>query len=417
MRREGLYLTREEEKILAGEDGAPAQKAMEILVALGDIYEAERMIDVKSAHVSSVSFKGSGMAGMRFIENLAMDGATFKVPTSLNPLSIDIEKWKDLGFEEQIVNNQFRMIKAYESMGGISLFSCTPQLLGAAPIFREHIAWAESSALNYANSVIGARTNREGGISALASGIVGRTPLYGYHLDKNRIGQVLVNVEAELKTPSDYAALGYYTGQIVGEKNPVFKGIPKSVGAIELKSLSAALASSGAVALYHIVGITPEALTLEQALHKSQSEEQITFGKNELKRTYEKLSTATDEEVDYVAVGCPHYTVNEIQTVAQILKGKKVHNGVNLWIYTSPQVKVIASRMGLTEIIERAGGKIVCGNCMVLTYTEKFNFKNMATDSAKAAHYCPGFCKLNVHFGTLESCIGSAIAGKWRENK
>ncbi|KAA0002782.1 MAG: DUF521 domain-containing protein, partial [Thermoplasmata archaeon] len=262
------------------------------------------------------------------------------------------------------------------------------------PHFNEHIAWSESSAVSFANSVIGARTNREGGPSALASAICGVTPNYGLHLDENRKPDFLVKVRVDLTFNADFGAMGYFIGNIVKNKIPYFQGI-KNANTDHLKALGAAMAASGAVALYHVDGITPESHLME-----TDKLEKIEFSKEELKETYEKLNSG--EEADVIIVGCPHASLREIIDIAFVLNEKKLKKP--LWICTSRATKEIAKRMGLANIIEKAGGKIVADTCMVVSPIEKL-FNATAVNSGKAAHYLPGFCKQKVIFNNIHSLL------------
>ncbi|MEM1524499.1 MAG: aconitase X catalytic domain-containing protein, partial [Nitrososphaerales archaeon] len=266
-----MYLTPKEEKILAGEEGEVKQKALEILVAIGEIYNADRLIPISSVQIAGVSYKTIGDAGIEWIESLT--STKFSVPTTINPTGMDLELWESMGVTKEFAEKQMRIINAFLKLGAIITCSCTPYLIGNLPKFGEHIAWAESSAVCYANSVLGARTNREGGPSAIASAIIGLTGNFGYHLNEMRNPTLKVKVEVELNEESDFGALGYYIGKRVGNGVPYFVGI-KSASNDELKSLSAALAASGGVALYHIKDITPES-----NLVKIDGLEEINFTK------------------------------------------------------------------------------------------------------------------------------------------
>ncbi|MBU2564833.1 MAG: aconitase X catalytic domain-containing protein [Candidatus Thermoplasmatota archaeon] len=390
-----MYLTSEQEKMLNGEHGEVLEKMFRLLVRLGDIYGADKMIPVGSVQVAGVSFKSIDMPGLEFLEDYAKKGATVKVLTFLNPAGMDMENWKDLGFPEDFAEKQIRVMDAFREMGIVITSTCTPYLAGNLPRFGEHIAWSESSAVSFSNSVIGARTNREGGPSALAAALCGLTPNYGLHLDENRKPNLVVNVNAELQNNADFGALGYHVGKIVKNKIPYFKGI-KNANTDQLKALGAAMAASGAVALYHVENLTPEAHFMD-----IKGLESVDVGKNELKETYEKLNTG--ENPDIVILGCPHASLREISELSEKLKGKKLKKP--LWVCTSRVMKECANRMGYTEIIENAGGKIVADTCMVVSPIEKMGFKTTGVDSGKAANYLPGFCKQNVVFNNIDELI------------
>jgi hypothetical protein len=388
-----MYLTPEQEKMLDGEYGGVVSRMMRLLVRLGDIYNAEKMIPVASVQVAGVSYKSIGDAGLEFLEDIAKE-ARVRVLTFLNPAGMDLENWKEMGISEEFAKKQTAIIEAFKKMGIVISATCTPYLAGNLPRYRQHIAWSESSAVSFANSVIGARTNREGGPSALAAAITGFTPYYGLHLDENRQPHMIVDVKVELKTSTDFAAMGYYIGKEVKKNIPYFQGI-KDADVDDLKALGAAMAASGAVALYHVEGITPEAKEVS-----IDGLEKIEFGDKELKETYDKLNTG--DEPDIIIFGCPHASLNEIVKIARLVEGKKTKKP--FWICTSRAVKEIAERMGLDERINQAGGKIIADTCMVVSPIENL-FNTTAVNSGKAAHYLPGFCKQKVVFKSMEDLL------------
>jgi len=398
-----MYLTQEEEKILEGEQGNAAQKSMQILVALGEIYGAERLIPVSSVQVAGVSYHNLGEAGLEYLNELAKDGRV-KVLTMLNPAGMDLENWSKLGIPEDFAEKQKRVIDAFSKMGIITSCTCTPYLIGNLPRYGEHVAWSESSAVTFANSVIGARTNKEGGPSALASAIIGKTPAYGLHLDENRTPDIHFKVKVKLKTLSDYGALGYSIGVNAQGKIPYISGV-KNGNVDMLKSFGASLVTYGSKPLYHIQGITPEA-----SLHSPPSEK-IIIGEEELKKAYEALNDDSDE-IDFVSLGCPHCSIKEIAEIAEYLKNKKVAEGVEMWIATARPIKQLADERGYTQIIEEAGAKFACDTCMVVAPV-KGRFKNIATTSAKACFYSRGKNAMNTRLGSLKQCIDAAITGKW----
>ncbi|CEP66126.1 Aconitase/3-isopropylmalate dehydratase large subunit, alpha/beta/alpha [Moorella glycerini] len=400
-----MILTDEEKRMLDGQYGDLVRKSMKILVALGEIYGAEKMLDINNVHSPGVSYRVAGDAGLNFVKDASVAGR-FEVPVTLNTIGIDSENWEELGFPRCFALKQLELLQAYHTMGAISTYTCTPYLVGNIPLRGEHVAWGESSAIAFVNSVLGARTNREGGPSALAAGITGKVPAYGYHLDENRKGKYLFKVDIDLKTDRDFAVLGYFAGKIAGTDVPVFEGIKRRPTLENLKALSAAVASSGAVALYHIVGVTPEAPTTEAVIGK---QEPIRFGKKEYEEVVAKFSLEGD--IDFVVTGCPHCSINEVRRVAQLLAGKKVK--ADFWICTSRQVKTLADKMGYTEIIREAGAQIVCDTCPVLAPTSSKGYKKLVTNSAKLAHYAPGLWNLKTGLIEIEDCVEAAIKGYW----
>ena len=390
-----MYLTNAEEGILAGEKGEVMERMFRLLVRLGEIYGADRMIPASSAQVAGVSYKSIGDPGVEFLEDYAARGAKVSIVTFLNPAGMDIEDWQKLNIPPGFAEKQLRIMDAFRKMGIVVSATCTPYLAGNLPRFREHIAWSESSAISFSNSVIGARTNREGGPSALAAALCGVTPNYGLHLDENRKPQMLVEVDAKLEDSADFGALGYIVGKQIKNRIPYFKGI-KDADTDQLKALGAAMAASGAVALYHVEDLTPEAHLME-----TKGLEKLSVSDKDVNETFSKLSTG--KEPDIVILGCPHSSLKEIMTVSRKLEGKKLTKP--LWICTSRMVKEAANRMGFTQTIEAAGGKVVADTCMVVSPIEDMGYKTTAVNSGKAANYLPGFCKQNVIFGRLDSIL------------
>jgi len=392
-----MYLTPEEQSMYDGKEGPALEKSMEILVALGDIYGAEEMVNISSAQISGVSYKTIGDAGLEFLEDMAKDARVI-VPSTLNPAGVDLER-RDLGFSKEFTDRQLKIIEAYRKMDITTTCTCTPYLVGNVPVKGDHVAWSESSAVAYVNSVIGAKTNREGGPGALSAAICGKTAEYGFHLDENRKANLVVEVEDEIKG-ADYGAIGYLVGKAVGDGVPYFKFKNRS-SINDLKSLGAALASSGAVALYHVEHLTPEYKEALQGIEVSDLEK-ISIDRADINETREKLSTSS-QKPDLICLGCPHSSIEEIKQVAEKLAGKRLKN--QLWVCTSISVKAAADRMGYTEIIEKAGGKLVCDTCMVVAPIEELGFQVIGVDSAKAANYVPSMCGLDVIFDSFKNLI------------
>jgi predicted aconitase len=396
-----MKLTISEQEMLEGKHGKAARKSMEILFTLGEIFKANRMVDVTSVQIAGVSYDNLGEAGLEFLNDIAEDGKT-RVLTTLNPAGMDRENWQLLGIDESFAKNQNRVIDAFAKMGVITTCSCTPYLIGNSPHFGEHIAWAESSAVCYANSVIGARTNREGGPSALASAITGKTPNYGYHLDKNRHGEVLVKVDANVDGTDKFGLVGKIIGdQLVKEtkKIPYIVGI-ESATVEELKSFCASIATYGGTALFHIEGITPEFNKYPKPIDKG-----IEIYEKDLSKAKSEL-TDKDINVDFVSIGCPHASIHEIAQIARLLDGKKVRK--EFWITTARPTKKIADEVGYTKTIEKAGAKFAADTCCVVSPI-KGRFKGMMVDSAKACYYGRSKNKFNVKIGSIEECIKEAI--------
>ena len=387
-----MFLTREEEKMLAGEEGHATQKAMQILVALGKIFDAERLVEVSSVQVSGVSYKNLGDAGLEFLNELAADGKA-RVKTTLNPAGMSLTDWRSQGIASSFAEKQLQVIDAYRRLGVEISCTCTPYLATNEPKFAQHIAWGESSAVAYANSVIGARTNREGGPSALAASLTGRTPLYGLHLDENRLPTLAVDVEAPLETTEDFSAMGYFVGRAATDGIPYFRGI-RNAGLEELKALSAALASSGGVAMFHVDGITPES---KEGAAVSES---VAFASGDLEETRAALN---DEGApDFVSVGCPHCSLDELAIIAKLLQGRKVTR--EFWVCCSREVKRRSDEAGYSRLIQESGAKFATDTCMVVAPVEDLGYKVVATNSAKACHYLRN-AGIRTRFMPLRECV------------
>ncbi|MFH1722332.1 MAG: aconitase X catalytic domain-containing protein [Candidatus Altiarchaeota archaeon] len=399
-----MYLTKEEEKILAGEEGNAAAKSMKILVALGEIYRAEKLIPVGSVQVAGVSYHNLGDAGLEYLAELAKDGQV-KVLTMLNPAGMDLENWKNLGISPEFAKKQELVIEAFAKMGITTTCTCTPYLIGNLPRYGEHIAWAESSAVTFANSVIGARTNREGGPSALAAGLIGKTPSYGLHLEENRRPTIHIEVSANVETLPDFGALGYVIGTNAKGEIPYITGI-KDADTDKLKSFSASVITYGSKPIFHMEEITPEAEKY------SPPKEKIMIDAKQLKEGYEALNDEV-ANLTFVCIGCPHASIKEIAEVAEVIKGKKVKDGMELWVCTARPMKSISDNRGYTKVIEDAGGKFACDTCMVVAPL-KGRFDNVVTTSAKACFYSRGKNKMATKIGSIEQCIDTAVSGLWK---
>ncbi|MFH1651582.1 MAG: aconitase X catalytic domain-containing protein [Chloroflexota bacterium] len=413
-----IKLTREEQEMLDGKYGYPVQKSMEILMALGDCYGAERMIPVNSAH-STVQLVAILEAGVQFLEEMAAKGGKFRIYLDTNPISIDPETPHDFGLSEGFIRRQTDATNALIKMGAFLSNTCTPYLIGHMPRFGEHVAWNESSAVNFVNSVFGARTNREGGPSSFAAALTGRVAEYGYHLDHNRYGQLEIRVTVPMNGLEDYGALGYFAGKVAGNQIPVFVGLPQTITLDDFRMIGAPAANIGAVELYHAVGITPEAPTLEAAFggKKVRDWQTVEFGKKEMEEAKAALSPATTRDIHVVGFGCPHASIQEIAEIARLLDGKKIKPGVALVITTSRMAKAYARGMGLVDIIEGAGGRVMADTCVITKSEELMKDCRpgiIATDSGKLAIELSAHEYARTHFGSAADCVAAAVTGKWR---
>lgn len=369
-----MYLNKEEEKMLAGEYGEATKKAMELLVGLGEVFGAEKMIAIESAQISGTSYNNIGDAGLEFLEEFAKLGAKVRVKSTLNPCGMDIERWREMGIDEIYYERQMRIIKAFEKMNVEITCTCTPYLVGNLPKKGSHIAWSESSAVVFANSVLDAKTNREGGPSALAAAIVGRTPLYGLHLDENRTPNVIIKLEFKPRTSYEFSLLGYTIGKIIPSGVPYFMNIGEP-DMDKLKIMGAALAASGGIAMFHF----------KKRIKNLDKIEKITVDKKELFRTEEELSS--NGEPDLFCIGCPHCSPKELKELAKAVKGKRVKKNYGFWIWTSR--KVYEECLKYVKILENAGCKVFRDTCMVVYPLQLSGYSHMACNSCKAVHYVP----------------------------
>lgn len=409
MTTDSLVLTKAEQELLEGCGGRAARKAMEILVALGAIYGARRMIPISSVQIAGVSYANLGEAGLQFLDEMAQGDGRCRVLTTLNPAGMDIQNWQALGIDAEFAHQQQRVIAAFKRMGVVDTCTCTPYLSGNLPHYGEHIAWAESSAVCFANSVIGARTNREGGPSALAAALTGVTPEYGYHLDEERQPTLTVDVQVILErdrsgsATQQFGALGKLIGehlQTLGVRPvPFIRGIPQA-SMEELKAFCASLATYGGAALFHMEGITPEASKF------SAPEQIVQVGRGDLDEACAALNDDGDAEVDFVSLGCPHLSLREIARLAELLDGRQVTK--EFWITTARPVKQIADQMGYSARIEASGAKFAVDTCCVVAPIEG-RFKRLATDSAKACYYAYSKNHFKTRFLPFDEVVQEAL--------
>jgi predicted aconitase len=380
---------------------------MEIVVALGRIYGARRLVPVDSVQVAGVSYRNLGEAGLEFLREWADQGARVCVPTTLNPAGMDLRAWQELGFSESFAHCQLAVIEAYRRLGVRITCTCAPYLVGNAPRLGQHVAWAESSAVSYANSVLGARTNREGGPSALAAAITGRTAAYGLHLDENRRATLRVLVRCPVRTPSDFGALGHLVGRTVRNRVPYFtlKDLGGARSDAALKALGAAMAASGAVALYHVAGITPEAGRPDILAPGHE-----TLVVDDLQPALAALNSGV-RKIDLVWFGCPHADLEEMAEVVRLLDERRVKAA--LWITAAREVRERANAEGLVAAVEASGGRVVADMCAVVAPMQELGFCTLATPSAKGATYVPSHAGLQVRYGTVEQCVEAAVTGVW----
>ncbi|HEY3290173.1 MAG TPA: aconitase X catalytic domain-containing protein, partial [Anaerolineae bacterium] len=349
------------------------------------------------------SYDNLGEAGLDFLTEMAEGGGKARVLTTLNPAGMDTENWRALGISADFAEGQFRVLDAFARMGVVTSCTCTPYLSGNLPHFGEHIAWAESSAVCYANALIGARTNREGGPSALAAALTGYTPAYGYHLDANRKPAITIQVLASVNSTDKFGALGRVIGQkleATGEKPVVYiTGIDSASGDC-LKSFCASIATYGGAAMFHMAGITPESALF------TPPDRVVDVTEGDLQLAQAEMNDADSADVDFVSLGCPHLSIGEIARIAQLLEGKQVKK--EFWITTARPMKQLADRMGYTALIEASGAKFATDTCCVVAPI-KGRFHALATDSAKACYYAYSKNKIKTVLRSFDEVVAEAL--------
>ncbi len=400
-----MFLSKEEENILDGQKGWILERAMRLLTTIGDLNNAERLVPIKRSQVAGVSYRTVGDPTLHLVEELAREKVKVRTKATQNPAGMDLKRWREMGIPEWFAEKQLRICRAYKRLGVEASCTCTPYLSGNRPEFGEVVGFSESSAVAFVNSVVGARTNRHGGLDALSAALIGKVPLMGYLLDENRTGNVHVKVCFKPKNETDYSALGYYVGKEVETSEvPAYDGI-KGASLDDLKLLGAASAASGSVALFHVLGLTPEAKDIGGVFGGDKPKYKLEVTSEEVQSVYDELSTT--EEPDLVAMGCPHSSIQELRKIAKLISGRTVKRGIKFWIFTSPKVFEEAKKSGYVSIIRSAGGDVFLNTCMVVEPIEEIGFRCVYTNSAKAAFYIPritkGKCKSSI--APLRTCI------------
>jgi predicted aconitase len=421
-----MKLTESEQAMYDGREGRAVQQAMDLLVRYGQALGAERLVDTRNVAGTVVSpsprklalVKEGGFEAAFSEFNLDSD-ETVEVPPArvytcqlIQTFGADTAHLHDGSRELMALQKD---AEGFFGSRGVHLMStCTPYQVGNIPVKGEHCAWMESSAVVYCNAVLGARTNTEGTESTGAASLTGKIPYWGYHIPENRTGTHLIDIRVPVDDMMDWGLLGYYVGEIVQDDIPVLDGMWRQPDLVKLKHFGAAAASSGGIEMYHIPGVTPEAPTIEAAFGGGKPVRTVTYGEEERRIAYENLnSSATDRDVDFVMLGCPHNSVEQIWRAARMLAGKRLHSGTELWLHTPRALREIADRNGYTAMVEEAGGHILSDSCPAISRVVPRGTKVVATDSAKQAHYLPAITGLQTWFGSVEDCVAAALTGRW----
>lgn len=412
-----MRLTAEEQALLAGDSGAAAALAMRLIIKMGEIQGARALLPITGAHVDGAVYEGDAVVD--FVEHLAGLGARVRVPTTLNAVSVEVGTWHRLGLPARFGRQATRIVDAYLAMGLSPTFTCAPyQQRAPLPQVGEQVAWGESNAVAYCNSVLGARTERYGDFLDIAAAVVGRVPAVGLHRTAARRATRRLVLGPDL-TVADQASemfwplLGYVIGEHVQHRVASLEGLQVHPTPDQVKSLLAAAASAGAVALLHLVGITPEAATLRDATQGHDPPRPTVVRRRHLLRAAEQLTTVMPgTPVDVVALGSPHFSADEFSALAQRVQGRARHPRTRFVITTSRTAREQAARRGALGVCEAFGADVVTDTCILLAPLLAPGVRTLMTTSAKYAHYAPGRLGVAVVLGELDDVVASAQAGR-----
>jgi hypothetical protein len=408
-----MRLSPSDEALLAGSAGAGAALAMRIVVGAARALGAETLIDISSAHIDGCLYHGD--SGTLFAEKLLGEGARVRVPTTLNVGALDLLHGRGTRLPEAAQDMARRMMSAYVALGCQPTWTCAPYQAGHRPARGQDVAWGESNAVAFCNSVLGARTNRYGDFLDICAAITGRAPLTGLHVPSNRRATVLIDAStlprAFLAEDIAYPILGAWLGRAVGTSIAAFDGLGHPTED-QLKALGAAAASTGSVGLFHVVGVTPEAATLAEACQDQPPRETITLVKSMLSETRAGLSTAriaVGDPIDAVAIGSPHLSPQELRNLAILLADRHVR--APLYACTSRSSLAAVTSDGVPERLERCGVRLIVDTCIVVTPILPEPSGVLVTNSGKFAHYTTPNTGYQVVFASLRDCVDSAVAG------
>jgi predicted aconitase len=411
MRAMPVELTREDRATIDGSNGEGAALAMRIVVGLANAVGASRLLDIESAHVDGCLYHGA--AGLDFVRRLVDGKAGVRVPTTLNVSSLDLLHPEIVRLDASQADAAKEQMDAYVKLGCKPTWTCAPYQLEERPRSGAHVAWAESNAVVFANSVLGARTDRYGDFIDICAAVVGRAPAAGLHLPENRRARIVVRLhdiqDRLLLEPAGAAALGHVVGVAAGAAVPAIVGLPSEVSEDPLKALGAAAASSGAVGLFHAVGVTPEAPTLEAALASRTPEREVDVTIEHLRAARDELGPARDDGLAAVSVGTPHASPDELARLSRLIDR---HGRPRVPFYVNTGRDVLAGAAEAAQALVDGGVTIVTDTCTYVTPIMRGASGPVMTDSAKWAWYAPANLGVDVVFGSLEECVGSAVAGR-----
>ena len=399
---------------LHGECGKARQMAMRILVRMVPVFGADEFLDITAAHIDSSLFQGD--ATLEYAERLSDWQARVVVPTTLNVSGVDEHGWKRWAVPSDWAEKARRQMVAYQSMGCKPTWTCAPYQESERPELGQQVAWGESSAVVFVNSVLGARTARYPDLLDICAAITGRVPAAGLHLEENRKGQILYRLKdvplALLHDDSFYGVLGHLIGSNAGTLIPVIEGLRIDPREDHLKALGAAMASAGAVAMYHIVGVTPEATDLKTALGGCPPLQRVDITMDMLCAVRKELTTTDEKKLDMVVLGSPHFSLGEFEMLSNLVAGKSRNPRVQFLITASRAVRALAEKAGYLAKVREFGGTVTVDTCILTSPMLPSSIDALMTNSAKYAYYAPGLLGTHVVYGSLEDCVRSAIKGK-----
>ncbi|SDO54070.1 aconitase X [Desulforhopalus singaporensis] len=410
-----MRLTGYEKRMRDGERGAAAAMAMSVIVELAEAVDAPQLVEITHVHTDSGFYLGD--AGLEFVEHLVRLGGRVAVPTSMNNTSYDIARGGVYGVPDGLLQKIKRLEQAHLAMGALGSWTCAPYQDNILPGLRENVAWSESNAIVYANSILGARTNRTGDLVDICCALTGRAPKSGLYLEENRKAKYLVDLEGFsgdiFADPRFYPLLGYFIGNRFGNSIVAVSGIPRrAVNLDDLKGFGAAAASSGATALFHLEGITPEAITLDSCLDQSVEVERHAVTLEDIWQSEELLWTAEKDDLDWVGLGCPHFSKAEFRTLLQCVRGKKINGNVFFTVFTSREILKWARREGLVDELREYGIEVYCDGCLLLYPNYLKSSGTMMTNSVKAANYIHSQAGFKAAYGSIGDCVASAVEGR-----
>lgn len=407
-----IELTEHDQALLDGELGKAAQVAMQIVLRMAELQGARRLVDVTQAHIDGCIY--TGPASLRFARQLVQWGAKVRVPTTLNSISVDQRRWRELGVDPALGEPASALGDAYMAMGAQLSYTCAPYLLDSAPKAGEQIVWAESNAVVYANSVLGARTLKYPDYLDICIALTGRAPLIGCHLDAQRKARLQIELPA-LDDLDDafYPLLGYHIGALAGSRVPLVLGLEKrKPGLDDLKAFGAAFATTSAAPLFHIAGVTPEAIDPAQVLEAGTRIPVEKIRLQDLMLSWRELNSARDPRVDVVSLGNPHFSLGEFAHLARLCRGRRKHPDVVLAITCGRAVLEQAREAGHIAVIEAFGATLVTDTCWCMLGEPVIppTATTLMTNSGKYAHYAPGLVGRKVHFASLAECVDAACS-------